>query len=106
MQNRGDVQTNLIGLLVFLFLGFLVYGYQYEKIEACHTDLAAIKAQITSLQSQTSIANEKVQLAHDKADTAILQANQNSKDIMNQKISHNCDLAIAYAIKQAKVINK
>lgn len=90
-----------IGLLALILVGSL-----YAKVESDKDTIALMQAQVTTLKADSLAAKAQVTQAHSQADAALSQANKNSQEIMNQKVSPECEAAIQWAIQQAKVINK
>lgn len=96
--------NNILYGVVFIVL--LLASIMFGKIEDMKAQQAAEQAQIVALKSESIAAANTATQAHNQADAAINQVNNNSQAIMKQQVSPDCAAAMLYLIEKAKVINK
>lgn len=90
----------------FALIVFIFFGYGYEKYEGMKNQVAAQQIQIDQLKQSSAAATQVAKQANTQANAAVTKIDEHSKQVMNEKVSNDCQQAMKYLIDQAKQVNK
>lgn len=93
-----------LSFIIFLSILLLTIGIQHERNKSLSHEIEDYVEQIDRLHADAIKAQADARQAQIIADRAAAASNQKSNTIMKEKVPHDCEKAIKWAIEESKKI--
>ena len=89
-------------ICVFLLFGAAALTFAYYELERKENTIKIMRAQLTMLEDESKLKDEQFKKHAQLAADQVKSLENKTKNIMKEKVPHDCNQAVQWGIQQAK----